>query len=352
MIHIDSEQLTNLVQAIFIAAEATEANAVRVAKSLVAANLTGHDSHGVIRTVQYVAAIEAGRIDPQATAVVAEEMGAISKVDARGGFGQVGAEFAMQVSIAKAQTHGVAATTLHNSDHIGRVGEWVAMAAEQNLIGLAFCNGAGPGGLVTPYGGMERKLGTNPFAAAVPMNGRSPNGSSPFILDFATSVLAEGKVRVARNAGKTLAEGVILDKEGHPSTNPHDLYAGGMLLPAGLYKGYGLSLLIELLGGVLTGMGNPALPDYDRFYNGVLFIVLAIEPFRPLADFLLDAGRLAAAVSATQPAPGSSGVLLPGEPEEQTAVIRRRDGIPLDETTWGELTAVGQRLGIDMPNEL
>lgn len=342
MIHIEAERLTNLVQAIFIAAGATEANAVRVAKSLVAANLTGHDSHGVIRTVQYVAAIEEGRIDPQATAVVAEEMGAISKVDARGGFGQVGAEFAMQVSIAKAQAHGVAATTLHNSDHVGRVGEWVAMAAEQNLIGLAFCNGAGPGGLVTPYGGMERKLGTNPFAAAVPLNGRSP-----FILDFATSVLAEGKVRVARNAGKPLAEGVILDQVGHPSTNPHDLYAGGMLLPAGLYKGFGLSLLIELLGGVLTGMGNPALPDYDRFYNGVLFIVLAIEPFRPLADFLLDAGRFAAAISATQPAPGSSGVLLPGEPEEQTAVVRRRDGIPLDETTWGELTAVGQRLGVE-----
>ncbi|MCA9998055.1 MAG: Ldh family oxidoreductase [Anaerolineales bacterium] len=348
MIHVDSERLTNLVQAIFMAAGATEANAIRVAKSLVAANLTGHDSHGVIRTVQYVAAIEEGRIDPQATAVVAEEMGAISKVDARGGFGQVGAEFAMQVSIAKAQAHGVAATTLHNSDHVGRVGEWVAMAAEQNLIGLAFCNGAGPGGLVTPYGGMERKLGTNPFAAAVPLNGRSPNGRSPFILDFATSVLAEGKVRVARNAGKSLAEGVILDKEGHPSTNPHDLYAGGMLLPAGLYKGYGLSLLIELLGGVLTGMGNPALPEYDRFYNGVLFIVLAIEPFRPLADFLLDAGRLAEAVTATKPAPGSHGVLLPGEPEEQTAFMRCRDGIPLDETTWGELTAVGERLGVGM----
>ncbi|MEZ4512621.1 MAG: Ldh family oxidoreductase [Chloroflexota bacterium] len=343
MIHIEAERLTNLVQAIFMAAGATEANAIRVANSLVAANLTGHDSHGVIRTVQYVAAIEVGRIDPQATPVVAEEMGAISKVDARGGFGQVGAEFAMQVSIAKAKTHGVAATTLHNSDHIGRVGEWVAMAAEANLIGLAFCNGAGPGGLVTPYGGMERKLGTNPFAAAVPINGRSP-----FILDFATSVLAEGKVRVARNAGKPLAEGVILDKAGHPSTNPHDLYEGGMLLPAGLYKGYGLSLLIELLGGVLTGMGNPALPEYDRFYNGVLFIVLAIEPFRPLADFLLDAGRLAEAVTATKPAPGSHGVLLPGEPEEQTAFMRCRDGIPLDETTWGELTAVGERLGVGM----
>jgi uncharacterized oxidoreductase len=141
---------------------------------------------------------------------------------------------------------------------------------------------------------------------------------------------------------------VILDKAGQPSTHPQDLYDGGMLLPAGLYKGYGLSLLIELLGGILTGMGSPALPEYDRFYNGVLFIVLAIEPFRPLADFLLDAGRLAAAVSATQPAPGSAGVLLPGEPEEQTAVMRRREGIPLDETTWGELTAVGQRLGVTM----
>ena len=271
-------------------------------------------------------------------------MGAITKVDAQHSFGQVAAKFAMEVSIDKAQTHGLAATALLNSNHVGRVGEWVAMAAEANMIGLAFCNGGSPGGLVAPHGGIERKLGTNPFAAAVPINGRSP-----FILDFATSVLAEGKVRVARNKGVELPDGIILDNKGQPSTNPHDLYNQGMLLPAGLYKGFGLSLLIEMLGGLLTGMGSPALPDYKLFRNGVVFLVLAIKPFRPLADFLLETAQLAQSIKNTQPAAGVDAVLLPGEPEEQTAVRRRASGIPLDETTWAQITTVAHQLNVSPP---
>ena len=334
--------LTHLITQIFQAAGASETDAQQVAVSLVESNLAGHDSHGVIRVPQYLAGIEQGNVHPAAQPVITHELGAITKVDAQHSFGQVAAKFAVEVSIAKAQQHGLAATTLLNANHIGRVGEWVLMAAEQNLIGLAFCNGGTPGGLVAPYGGAGRLLGTNPVAIAVPVGNRPP-----LLLDYATSVVAEGKVRVARNAEKSLPEGWILDGNGRSSTNPHDLYAGGMLLTAAAYKGYCLSLMVELLGGILTGQGVPVFPGYI-FKNGVLFMVLNIEAFRPLDEFLADAETLCAKTKAIKPAAGFEEVLLPGEMEWKTAEYRRVHGISLDEKTWSQLTVAAAQYNISV----
>jgi uncharacterized oxidoreductase len=344
MITLYPETLIQLISQIFQAAGAGAADAQQVAISLVGSNLAGHDSHGVIRVPQYLAAISQGTLQPAARPDVAHEMGAITKVDARHSFGQVAARFAMQISIAKAQQHGLAATTLINCNHIGRVGEWVLLAAEQNLIGLAFCNGGTPGGLVAPYGGAGRLLGTNPVAVAVPVAGRPP-----LLLDYATSIVAEGKVRVARNAAKLLPEGWILDGNGRASTNPHDLYDGGMLLPAATYKGYCLSLIVELLGGILTGQGTPIFPGYI-FKNGVLFLVLNIEAFRPLDDFLQDAATLCTRTKAIKPAEGFAEVLLPGELEWKTAEFRRQEGIPLDETTWSQLIEAAHAYNLPAPD--
>ena len=342
MITLSPSTLTRLVSQIFDAVGTDQADAGQVATSLVGSNLAGHDSHGVIRVPQYLTSIGQGNIQPQAQPVIAHEMGAITRVDARHSFGQIAARFAMQISIAKAQQHGLAATTLINSNHVGRVGEWVLLAAEQNLIGLAFCNGGTPGGLVAPYGGAGRLLGTNPVAMAVPVAGRPP-----LLLDYATSIVAEGKVRVARNAEKSLPEGWILDGNGRASTNPHDLYDGGMLLPAATYKGYCLSLMVELLGGILTGQGTPIFPGYT-FKNGVLFVVLNIEAFRPLNDFLADAATLCAKTKAIKPAEGFDEVLLPGELELKTAEYRRTHGIPLDDNTWQQLTAAAAQYNISV----
>ena len=204
MITLPPHTLTHLISQIFYAAGASDADAHQVADSLVASNLAGHDSHGVIRVPQYLAGITQGNIQPTAQPVIAHELGAITKVDAQHSFGQIAARFSMEITIAKAQEHGLAATTLLNANHIGRVGEWVLLAAEQNLIGLAFCNGGSPGGLVAPHGGVGRLLGTNPVAMAVPAANRPP-----LLLDYATSVVAEGKVRVARNAEKILPERVF-----------------------------------------------------------------------------------------------------------------------------------------------
>ena len=341
---IQAEILADFVGRILQAAGATKQVAVLVANSLVKSNLVGHDSHGVVRVRQYLDTIAAGQLEPTAEPLIAQETPTITMIDARHGFGQLAARFAMEQTIAKAQLQGLAATGLFNCNHIGRLGEWVQLAADQGLIGLAFCNGGRPGGLVTPYGGSGRALGTNPIAAAVPIAGRSP-----VVIDFSTSVVAEGKVRVARNKGQALPAGWIQDAEGRPSTNPEDLYAGGTLLPMAGHKGYGLSLLVELLGGMLTGQSCPGLPTYTVLKNGVLFIVLAIEPFRSPEDFLKDSSMLCELVKSVTPAQGFEEVLLPGEPEQRTATRRRAEGIPVDETTWGQLSGAAAELGVGVP---
>jgi uncharacterized oxidoreductase len=249
----------------------------------------------------------------------------------------------MLVAMQKARTQGLAAVGVFNCNHIGRVGDWVQMAAEQGMIGLAFCNGGGPGGAVTPYGGRARLLGTNPIAAAVPVA-----GGPPVIADFATSVVAEGKLRVARNRGKSLPEGWILGPDGQPSTDPEDFYRGGMLLPAGGYKGYGLSLLVEFLGGLLTGRGCPGLPGFVAG-NGVLFLVLSIEAFRPLEEFLAEVAALCERAKAVPPATGFAEVLLPGEPERHLTERRQAEGVVVDEATWVQLTAAAAALGVSAP---
>ncbi len=338
------ETLQSLVAGIFVAAGTPDDIAPLVAQSLVESDLVGHESHGVVRVRQYLDAIRKGDLDPTARPKLHAESGAVLTVDACRGFGQLAARWTMQQAIARAKAHGIAAAALINCGHVGRLGEWVAMAAESECVALAFCGGGGTTGAVTPYGGAQRLLGTNPIAASLPL-GHHP----PLVLDFATSAVAEGKVRVARNRGKPIPEGWVLNAAGQPTTDPNDLYNGGMLLPFAAYKGYALSLLVELLSGVLTGNGTPVLPGY-RPGNGVLFIVMHIAAFRPLSEFYAVSGEVADRVKAVPPAPGFSEVLLPGEPEQRTAAQRRATGVPVDDATWQLLTEDAAHFGLPLPS--
>lgn len=340
---IPPAHLTEFAAHIFQAAGVPDDVARQVSASLVAANLAGHDSHGVVRVMQYLGAVERGETDPRAVPAVTHETPVMAVVDARRAFGQVAGAFAMQMAIDKARAAGIAAVALHNSSHVGRLGEWVEMAAAEGMIGLAFCNGGRSGGIVAPFGGAARRLGTNPLAAAVPL-GDGP----PFVLDFATSAVAEGKVRVARNGGKEIPTGWVLDKDGNPTTNPADLYEGGMLVPAAGHKGYSLALLVDLLGGLLTGGGS--VPQGGTMQsNGVLFIVLHISAFRSPEAFAEEAEAMAERIKTTPPAPGFSAVLLPGEPEQMTAATRRAEGVPLDDGTWAQLVAEAEKWGVSVP---
>lgn len=333
--------LTDLVARIFAAVGAPQDIAQIVAESLVSSDLVGHESHGVVRVRQYLDAIRRGDLAPAARPQIAHSDRGVVTVDAQRSFGQVAARFTVEQGIARARQHGLAAAGLINCGHVGRLGEWVQLAAEQETIALAFCNGGGVRGAVTPYGGAARLLGTNPIAAGIPVADRPP-----VVLDFATSAVAEGKVRVARNRGKSIPEGWILDRQGMPSTDPNALYADGMLLPAAGHKGYALSLLVEFLGGILTGNGCPALGNV-RPGNGVLFLVLDVAAFRPLADYLADGARLAATVKAVPPAHGFDEVLLPGEPEQRMQSERRSNGILVDDATWQLLTEDAAQLQVE-----
>lgn len=340
---LQHETLAKFVSQIFQEAGASEKTAHLVANSLVASNLAGHDSHGIVRVRQYLNNIAGGDLDPAATPQIVRETAVIAAVDAKRGFGQVAAHLGITIAVEKAKEQGLAATGLFNCGHVGRLGEWVQMAADQNTIGLAFCNGGGPGGAVAPFGGAARLLGTNPIAAAVPVKDRAP-----VVLDFATSAVAEGKVRIARNSGKSIPEGWIANAQGEATTDPNDLYNGGMLLPAANHKGYSLSLLVEFLGGLLTSSGSACLPGFVMG-NGVLFLVLAVDSFRTAEAFLADAAALAEKAKAVPPATGFDEVLLPGEPEQRAAEKRRADGIPIDETTWRELVEEAGKVGVATP---
>jgi LDH2 family malate/lactate/ureidoglycolate dehydrogenase len=336
--------LADFVCRIFRAAGATEDVARLVADSLVASNLAGHDSHGVMRVNQYLNHIATGELDPSAEPIIVQDRVTIALVNAQRCFGQLAAQFAMKLTVERARFHGLSATGIFNCTHVGRLGEWVKMAADELLIGLAFCNGGRPGGVVAPYGGATRLLGTNPVAVAIPVARRPP-----LIIDFATSATAEGKLRLALNRGDSVPGGWILAADGRPSTNPEDFYLGGMLLPAAGHKGYGLSLAVEFLGGILTGHGSPGLLDFNGG-NGVLFLALSIQHFRPQELFLEEVDALCEQLKMAEPASGFNEVLLPGEPEQRTAEQRRIDGIPIDENTWAQLTTAADELMVNIPN--
>ncbi|MCL4507302.1 MAG: Ldh family oxidoreductase, partial [Chloroflexi bacterium] len=236
-----------------------------------------------------------------------------------------------------AEQHSVGAVTIAHCNHVGRLGEYTAMIARSGCIGIAMAN-VGPG--VAPFGGRTRMLGTNPMAYAVP---RGPD-ENPILLDFATSGVAEGKLMVARDKGAAVAPGLIIDKEGLATTDPNDYFDGGALLPFGLHKGYGLSVMCELLGGALSGTGPSSLPDFGGG-NGTLMMALKIGAFITPEQFADQVERLYGAIKAAPPKPGVEAVLMPGDPEWRNRLYRLEHGIEIPERTWSEITELARQVG-------
>ena len=336
---IDVDTLRRTAQAILEAVGTPSDSAQAVSEALVEANLAGHDSHGVIRLMQYVTAMRQGLVKPAARATVAARHGATATVDGAWGWGQPAARLATQTAIELANESGVGAVTLVNGYHIGRLGEYVTTIANAGMLGLAMCNAAPA---VAPFGGSGRVLGTNPIAWAAP----GGDGHGPLMLDIATSSVAEGKLRVARARGETVAPGLIIDAEGRPSQNPDAFYDGGALLPFGGHKGYGLSVLVELIGRGLAGADGSYNPE-QRGVNGTLMIALNIASFAPMAQFMEAAARLSGQIVSAPAAANSSGVLLPGEPESRMRERRMAEGVPLPEQTWNDIQELAQELGIE-----
>jgi LDH2 family malate/lactate/ureidoglycolate dehydrogenase len=307
-----------------------------VAASLVASNVRGVDSHGAMRLPEYLGYVHDGRIDPSAQPAVSIA-GAVVHVSGRRAFGQLAAHAGTLAAVDAARQHGVALAVVSQVKHVGRVGEFVELCAEHGCIGLAFCNGGPPGGLVAPFGGRRRALGTNPLAYAFPVEGRPP-----VVADFATAAVAEGKVRLHGEDGQPLPAGWIVDAAGRPSRDPADLYAGGAILPAAGHKGFALGILAEVLGGVLAGEGCACADDDPG--NGFVLVV-----FDPGEAFPAGAARAVAAIEAAEPADGFERVLVPGAPERATMAVRETEGIPFPAVTWSALAAAARSVGVEPP---
>lgn len=309
------------------------------AGSLAQSNLLGHDSHGVIRLLQYADWIRDGQIRVTARPQRGNTRGGTATVDGNWGFGQPAARLATDTAIELASSNGVGAVAIARCNHVGRLGEYVAIMAEKGCIGLAFCN-SGP--VVAPAGGTRRTFGTNPFAWAAPRA-----GDVPIVLDFSTAGIAEGKVKVAMAQSERLSAGMIIDRAGRPSTRPQDLYDGGALLPFGGHKGSGLCLMIELVGGLLTGMGTAPMPDYAGG-NGTLLLALSIDAFTGLDGFAADAAAFAHRVTEAADGGVEPHVFLPGQVEQKAAAERAVIGVLVPNTTRRDITALAESIGVDV----
>jgi LDH2 family malate/lactate/ureidoglycolate dehydrogenase len=309
-----------------------------VAASLVGSNERGVDSHGCIRIPEYVQAIERGSVDPKARPSMSRD-GNVIRVAGNRGFGQPAAREMTLVGVQAAQSSGVALATLNGVRHIGRLGEFVELAAARGCIAFMTSNSGPPGGLVAPFGGRRRALGTNPLAFAIPA-GKRP----AIVADFSTSVAAEGKVRLYRHAGRPLPEGWLIDAGGRPSRDPDDLYAGGAILPATGYKGFALGLMVELLGGVLAGEGCASTGDDPG--NGVVLVIIDVTRFRALDAFGSNVDVVIEALQSVPPAAGFDQVVVPGAPEVTASRERNASGIPVLERTWMTIVDAARRLGV------
>ncbi len=335
MITLPVPELRAYVYEIFCAAQAPTAVAQRIADSLVESNLVGHDSHGVLRVPEYIERIQAGTLRLDGQVEIVHQTPATALIDCHWNLGQVALPQGMDLAIAKARTNGIGMVVLGHCDHTGRVGEYVVSAAQQDMIGQLVCNGSLPGGIVAPFGGARRALGANPIAWALPVADQPP-----IFFDFATSAVAHGKLQVAADRGELVPEGWIIDKAGRPTRQPQAQFDDGAILPFGGHKGYALSVMIELMGGGLSGAGFPLLPGY-RWDQGTVLLAIDIAAFQPVDEFKVQAAAFLAHLKATPRAPGVAEILLPGELEWRMKAVREREGIPLPAVTWARIQAAG-----------
>lgn len=349
MIKLDALRTRQALAKIFARFGATASEADEVAEHLVESNLQGHDSHGLVRASWYIEKVEQKEIVCGAPITIEKESPSTAIIDGHWGFGQPVSRRAMEIAITKAQDSTVACVTVRNANHIGRLGAYTSLASARGMVGIAMANLHGTSHCVAPFGGIDRRLPTNPISIAF------PKGSTPdFLLDMTSSIVAEGKLKVKLNRGEALPDGWAIDHQGRPASDPHQFYdePKGAILPLGGavgYKGFGLSLAIDALSGALSG-AQCSNPKAKRHGNACLFQAIRIDGFLPLAEFEERVGELVSHVRASRPASENNGVQIPGEPEHDRRRVGLAEGILLEEETWKQLIAKARAVGAE--NEL
>ena len=352
--------LFSFTQAVFVRLGCTPEHAEIATKVLLSADLRGVDSHGVARLSGYVRLWEAKRANMQPAIRVIHETPSTAVVDGDGGLGLVVAPFAMQVAIDKANNVGTGWVSVQNSNHFGIAAWHAMMALKHDMIGITMTN-ASP--LVAPTFSTERLLGTNPICVVVPA-GEEP----PFVADLATTTAANGKLEILQRKSMHAPEGWIQDKNGHISTNPHELKSGGALLPLGgdrdhgSHKGYALGAIVDIFSAVLSGANyGPWVPPFPAYVPmptempgkgiGHFFGAMRIDAFRPAADFKFHMDRWIRRFRSAKTVDGEEQVLIPGDPEREMEENRLETGIPLLHAVAEDLKYLGEKLGVSFDIE-
>ena len=341
---ITAEKLRDFTSRVFQAYGVGPTVADTVAESLILANLMGHDSHGVYRIVSYVAYLQKGWIDPKAELEVLQDDGAILSVDGHYGFGQVIGRRATQLAIEKTRREGACILTIRRSAHLGRIGEFMEMAADAGLVSLSLTNTHGSGLLVAPYGGCQRRLSANPIAGGAPVP-----GGGRIVMDMSTCAIAGGKIEVAAAKGEPLPPGCIVDNKGQPTTDPAEFLGTppGALLPMAGHKGYALAIFADILAGAMGG-GSCSKPNVAQIANG--WFAIFVDPQRFFGKDFYDSEvqTLCSWLKSSAKMPGFDEILLPGEPEQRTYEQRCRQGIDIPKSTWQKIMKMVSSKGIQL----
>jgi uncharacterized oxidoreductase len=350
---IKAKSLEDFVADIFAIAGCSKEEGSRIGHYLVSANLSGHDSHGVVRVPRYASQKKAGTVVADVKVDILVDTPVIAVVDGKYGFGQTVTPQAIRIGIDKCKKNGLSAVTLRNAGHVGRVGDWAEMAAAEGLVSVHFVNASGSV-LVAPYGGVDRRFSTAPYCVGIPRPGQDS-----LVLDFATSIVAEGKVLVASQGGKKIPEGALIGADGKPSNDPHLLYGDytptgprdhskgtGAIQAFGDHKGSGLAFMCEMLGGSLSGTGATD-PKRGKFANGMLSFYIDPKVLDPSGFFPKDVARYVEFVKSSRPATEGVEILVPGEQESRTRIERLADGVPLPDDTWAAIVETARSVGLD-----
>jgi uncharacterized oxidoreductase len=312
-----------------------------VADHLIRANLAGHDSHGVGMLPTYVRLLQEGLLVPNQTLETVLDFGALLVLDARRGFGQRMAAEAVRRAIGRARDVGACVLGLRNSSHIGRAGTYGELAASEGMAFIGYVNVSDHRDIAAPWGCGEARLGTNPFVTAV------PGADGPVLLDMATTTIAAGKARVARNKGVPVPDDCLIDAEGRPTNDPKGFIDDhtGALLAFGRHKGSGLAVMCEIMAGAVAGGQRTDQPRRNGVLNSMFAVLVDLARIGNRSDILAGVEATRAHVRSARVAPGFAEILLPGEPERRAAA-ERAAGIPVDDRTWDQVREAAAKLGI------
>lgn len=351
------DQLYQFTYRVFTATGCSNTDATTATKALLAADIRGIDSHGVARLSGYVRLWEAGRINAVPQIKIVHETPSTAVVDGDAGLGLIVAPFAMQVAIDKAKNVGTGWVSVRNTNHFGIAGYHAMMALQHDMIGMAMTNASA---LVAPTFSIERMLGTNPIAVAIPAKEQPP-----FVADFATTTAANGKLEILQRKNEDTPHGWVQDKDGNASTNANELKQGGALLPLGSdrehgsHKGYALGSIVDIFSAVLSGASyGPWAPPFPAYVPmpenmpgkglGHFFGAMRVDAFRSADEFKQHMDNWIQRFRNAKPAKGHDKVLIPGDPEREMEIIRMKEGIPVVDSVIDDLKKVGEKFRISL----